>query len=81
MVKITYIEIDDENNDSKSFTRTEIVDKRMLGTNKITDLDELILMDDNNEVIVDVGGNKTSSLSMMEIKKLEVLEMLSGLFL
>ena len=34
----------------------------MLGTNKITDLDELILMDDNNEVIVDVGGNKTSSL-------------------
>ena len=39
--KITYIEIDDENNDSRSFTRTEIVDKRMLGTNKITDLDEL----------------------------------------
>ena len=28
MVKITYIEIDDENNDSKSFTRTEIVNKK-----------------------------------------------------
>ena len=67
--KITYIEIDDENNDSRSFTRTEIVDKRMLGTNKITDLDELILMDDKHEVIVDVGGNKTSSLVLDEIKK------------
>lgn len=36
--KITNIEIDDENNDSKSFTRTEIVNKRMLGTNKLTEL-------------------------------------------
>ncbi|WP_321314258.1 AAA family ATPase [Halarcobacter sp.] len=67
--KVTYIEIDDENNDSKSFTRTEIVDKRMLGTNKLTELDELILMDDNHEIIVDVGGNKTSSLVLEEIKK------------
>jgi len=67
--KITYIEIDDENNDSKSFTRTEIVNKRMLGTNKLTELDELILMDDNHEVIVDVGGNKTSTLVLDEIKK------------
>lgn len=67
--KITYIEIDDENNDSKSFTRTEIVDKRMLGTNRLTELDELILMDDNHEIIVDVGGNKTSSLVLDEIKK------------
>lgn len=67
--KITYIEIDDENNDSKSFTRTEIVNKRMLGTNKLTELDELILMDDNHEVIIDVGGNKTSSLVLDEIKK------------
>ena len=67
--KITYIEIDDENNDSQSFTRTNIVEKRMLGTNKITELDELILMDDNHEVIVDVGGNKTSSLVLEEIKK------------
>ncbi|MBU3015412.1 hypothetical protein KO488_11630 [Poseidonibacter lekithochrous] len=67
--KITYIEIDDENNDSKSFTRTEIVNKRMLGTNKLTQLDELILMDDNHEVIIDVGGNKTSSLVLDEIKK------------
>jgi len=67
--KVTYIEIDDENNDSQSFTRTEIVDKRMLGTNRLTELDELILMDDNHEIIVDVGGNKTSSLVLEEIKK------------
>jgi len=67
--KITYIEIDDENNDSQSFTRTEIVNKKMLGTNRLTELDELILMDDNHEVIVDVGGNKTSSLVLDEIKK------------
>lgn len=67
--KITYIEIDDENNDSQSFTRTDIVNKRMLGTNKLTELDELILMDDKHEIIVDVGGNKTSSLVLEEIKK------------
>ena len=34
----------------------------MLGTNRINELDELILMDDNHQVIVDVGGNKTSAL-------------------
>jgi hypothetical protein len=67
--KITYIEIDDENNDSKSFNRTEIVNKRMLQTNKLKELDELILVDDNHEVIVDVGGNKTSTLVLDEIKK------------
>lgn len=67
--KVTYIEIDDENNDSMSFNRTEIVNKRMLGTNKISELDEMILMDSNHEVIVDVGGNKTSSLVLEEIKK------------
>jgi len=67
--KITYIEIDDENNDSQSFTRTQIVNKRMLGTNKLSELDELILLDDNHEIIVDVGGNKTSSLVLDEIKK------------
>ena len=67
--KIRYIEIDDENNDSQSFTRTNIVDKMMLNTNRISDLDELFLTDDNHEVIVDVGGNKTSSLVLEEIKK------------
>ncbi len=67
--KVTYIEIDDENNDSQSFTRTQIVNKRMLGTNKLTELDELILMDDKHEIIVDVGGNKTSTLVLEEIKK------------
>ena len=64
------MKIDDENNDSQSFTRTEIVNKRMLGTNKLSELDELILMDDNHEIIVDVGGNKTSSLVLDEIKKI-----------
>ena len=68
--KITYIEIDDENNDSESFNNTGIVNKRMLQTNKLKELDELILMDDNHEVIVDVGGNKTSSLVLDEIKKI-----------
>ncbi len=67
--KVTYIEIDDENNDSQSFTRTDLVNKRMLGTNNISELDEMILMDDNHEIIVDVGGNKTSSLVLDEIKK------------
>jgi len=68
--KITYIEIDDENNDSQSFTRTQIVNKRMLNTNKIKKLDEYILHDDKHEVIVDVGGNKTSALVLEEISKI-----------
>ena len=68
--KILYIEIDDENNDSQSFTATQIVEKKMLSTNKITELDELILTDDNHQVIVDVGGNKTSSLVLEEIAKI-----------
>jgi hypothetical protein len=68
--KILYIEIDDENNDSQSFTSTQIVEKKMLSTNKITELDELILTDDNHQVIVDVGGNKTSSLVLEEIAKI-----------
>ena len=72
--KITYIEIDDENNDSKSFTRTEIVNKRMLSTNKLQELDEMILMDDNHEIIIDVGGNKTSSLVLDEIAKVGTFE-------
>jgi len=67
--KVTYIEIDDENNDSQSFTRTQIVNKKMLKTNNITQLDEMILMDDNHEIIVDVGGNKTSTLVLEEIAK------------
>jgi len=66
---VTYIEIDDENNDSRSFTATKIVNKKMLSTNRITELDEMILMDDNHEIIVDVGGNKTSSLVLDEIAK------------
>ena len=66
---VTYIEIDDENNDSQSFTRTQIVNKKMLNTNNITQLDEMILMDDNHEIIVDVGGNKTSTLVLDEIAK------------
>ena len=67
--RVTYIEIDDENNDSRSFTRTEVVNKKMLQTTHLTQLDELILMDDNHEIIVDVGGNKTSSLVLEEIAK------------
>jgi len=68
--QITYIEIDDENNDSQSFTRTQIVNKKMLSTHKIKELDEYILHDDNHEVIVDVGGNKTSALVLEEISKI-----------
>jgi hypothetical protein len=66
---VTYIEIDDENNDSRSFTATKIVNKKMLKTNHLSQLDEMILMDDNHEVIVDVGGNKTSTLVLDEISK------------
>lgn len=67
--KIKYIEIDDENQDSKVFNQTDIVERVQLGTNRLSELDELLLMDDKHEVILDVGGNKTTTLVLSEIKK------------
>ncbi len=67
---IKYIEIDDENQDSNTFHKTKIVDKRILPTIKLNELDELILMDDNHEVVVDVGGNKITREVLKELKKI-----------
>ena len=67
--KIRYIEIDDENKDSNTFFNTKIVDKEIFQTHKFTNLDELILMDDSHEVIVDVGGNKTTSMVLDQVRK------------
>jgi hypothetical protein len=67
--KIRYIEIDDENKDSNTFFNTKIVDKEIFQTHKFTNLDELILMDDNHEIIVDVGGNKTTSMVLDQVRK------------
>jgi hypothetical protein len=66
---INYIEIDDENKDSNTFDRTRIVNKSILSTIKLSELDELVLMDSEHEVIVDVGGNKITREVLKELKK------------
>ena len=67
---ITYIEVDDENQDSNTFGNTKIVKKKILPTIKINELDELILMDDNHEVVVDVGGNRVTREVLKELEKI-----------
>ncbi len=66
---IKYIEIDDENQDSNIFIKSKIVQREILSTAKISNLDELILMDDNHEVVVDVGGNKVTRIVLKELEK------------
>jgi hypothetical protein len=67
--QIKYIEIDDENQDSNTFGQTKIVNRSILPTIKLNELDELILMDDNHEVVVDVGGNKITRQVLQELEK------------
>jgi hypothetical protein len=66
---IQYIEIDDENKDSNIFHNTKIVNKKILPTIKLNELDEIILTDDNHKVVVDVGGNKITRQVLKELEK------------
>lgn len=61
------IEIDDENEDNASFTKTEIMNCSIFSTTKIKDIDDIFFSKDN--VIIDVGGNKTATIFLNQMKK------------
>lgn len=60
--KVNFVELDDENQDSTTFARSELVNAQQI---KITgtDLDSKLLdiIIDNENIVIDVGGNKTTT--------------------
>lgn len=70
--KINLVEIDDENNDNATFSKTEIMNCQIIPTNKIKMMDEIFFS--NEDTIIDVGGNKTASIFLDEMKKVKEFE-------
>ncbi len=70
--KVRLIEIDDENEDSIVFTQTEILDAKIMHTSEIRKLDEIFY--EKDDIVIDVGGNKTSTILLEEIKKIGEFE-------
>jgi len=60
--KVKFVELDDENQDSTTFARSELVDAQQIQITG-TDLDSKLLdiIVDNDNIIIDVGGNKTTT--------------------
>jgi spore coat polysaccharide biosynthesis predicted glycosyltransferase SpsG len=71
--KSSLIEIDDENNDSITFSRSETMNSKIILTQNIKSIDELFY-DQNNDVVIDVGGNKTAKIFLNEVKKIDFYE-------
>jgi len=69
--KVTFKEIDDENKDSLILSDSEILDSEIVSTTNIKSLDSIFL-DDENDVVIDVGGNKTATIFMDELKNIEI---------
>lgn len=70
--KVKIIEIDDENNDNASFGKTEIMDCDIIATANIKKIDEIFF--DDTDTIIDIGGNKTASIFLEEMKKIDEFE-------
>ena len=66
--KAKLIEIDDENNDSAIINNSDILEAKTIHTSKIKTIDEIFI--DDEDVIVDVGGNKTATIFLSEMKKI-----------
>lgn len=60
--KVNFVELDDENQDSTTFARSELVEAQQIQITG-TDLDSKLLdiIIDNENIIIDVGGNKTTT--------------------
>lgn len=71
-VKTRLIEIDDENNDNASFSKTEIMECSIIPTANIKKIDEIFF--DTEDTIIDIGGNKTASIFLDEMKKIDEFE-------
>lgn len=72
-IKADLVEIDDENSDSATFHNSDIMDIRLIHTDDIDSLENLLL-DNDPHSIIDVGGNKTATFFLEEVKKLELGE-------
>ena len=70
--KVDLIEIDDENNDSVVFSKSEILECSILPTAQISKIDEIFF--DEKDTLVDVGGNKTATIFLKEMKKIQEYE-------
>lgn len=70
--KVMLIEIDDENNDSVVFSKSEIVECSVLPTTQISKIDEIFF--DTKDTLIDVGGNKTATIFLNEMKKIQEYE-------
>jgi len=70
--KVNLIEIDDENNDSVAFSKSEIVQCTILPTAQINKIDEIFF--DYKDTLIDVGGNKTATIFLNEMKKIQEYE-------
>jgi len=65
-----HIELDDENEDAKTFSDSKIVSEQVkvgTGDNLNDTIRNLLLQNEN--IVVDVGGNKTTSLFLENLKK------------
>lgn len=60
------IEIDDENEDSKILTKSEILNAERIHTSEIKKIDEIFI--DSKDIILDIGGNKTATIFLSEMK-------------
>jgi GTPase SAR1 family protein len=71
---VRLIEIDDENRDCITFAKSESLKTEILPTSKIASLDELFIEEEGEEILLDIGGNKTSTIFLQEMKKLDEFE-------
>lgn len=69
---VQLIEIDDENNDSAIFSQSKILQTKSLPTAKIKEIDEIFISEE--DIILDIGGNKTATLFLDEMRKLGEFE-------
>lgn len=70
--KVNLIEIDDENNDSVVFSKSKIIECSILPTTQISKIDEIFF--DTKDTLIDVGGNKTATIFLNEMKKIQEYE-------
>lgn len=66
--KAKLIEIDDENNDSVIIDSSDILEANTIHTKQIKTIDEIFI--DDEDVIIDIGGNKTATIFLDEMKKI-----------
>lgn len=71
-IPVQLIEIDDENNDSAIFSKSKTINARSIATAKIKEIDEIFIS--TEDIILDIGGNKTATLFLAEMHKLGEFE-------